>query len=305
VSEPLHAPYGRPGDPSLGTALALVRLLRERCPWDAKQTPESLRPYLEEAHETAEAVAGGDDTGLAEELGDLLLNVAFQIVLAEERGAFDAPGVVAGLEDKMRRRHPHVYGDDEEPPDWEALKAAERAGGGDAAAGVGGAGTGDAGRAALAPADPFAGVPGTLEPLARAFRLQQRAAALGFDWDDVAGPLAKVREELAELEEELAEAAASPAGAPVGEGRGAGGRLPGPARPRLEEEMGDLLFAAVNLARRVGVHPSNALGAANRKFTDRFQRLLALAGRRGLDPVAASLAELDALWDEVKAAGDA
>jgi len=282
VSETLHATRGLPGDGSLGTALALVRLLRERCPWDARQTPESLRPYLlEEAHETAEAVAAGDDAALAEELGDLLLNVAFQIVLAEERGAFDATNVVAGLEDKMRRRHPHVYGDEEEPPDWEAVKAAERQ------------------RSEGTAADPFAGVPATLEPLARGFRLQQRAAALGFDWDDVAGPLAKVREEVDELEAELAEAGAGPA-----EGAD-GGRLPGPAHPRLEEELGDLLFAAVNLARRAGVHPSNALGAANRKFQARFRALLALASERGLDPASASLADLDALWDEVKAAGDA
>jgi MazG family protein len=299
VSEPLHAPYGRPGDGTLGTALALVRLLRERCPWDARQTRESLRPYLlEEAHETAEAVAAGDDAALAEELGDLLLNVAFQIVLAEERGAFDATNVVAGLEDKMRRRHPHVYGDEEEPPDWEALKAVERAreaGGAQTRPGAE-AGAGETAGPADMPADPFAGVPGTLEPLARGYRLQQRAAALGFDWDDVAGPLAKVREELDELEEELGR---------TGDARGrdadSGGRLPGPSHPRLEEEVGDLLFAAVNLARRAGVHPSNALGAANRKFRTRFRALLALASERRLDPASATLAELDVLWDEVKA----
>ncbi len=317
MSEPLHAPYGRPGDPALGTALALVRLLRERCPWDAKQTPRSLRPYLlEEAHETAEAVAEGDDPSLAEELGDLLLNVAFQIVLAEERGAFDAPAVVEGLEAKMRRRHPHVYGDEEEPPDWEALKAAERASAAGGAAEHGGAetetdvaaGTGEGPRVgqqpAGAPADPFEGVPGTLEPLARGFRLQQRAAALGFDWDDVAGPLAKVREELAELEEELVDEETVPSGGSAGAAREAGGRLPGPARPRLEEEVGDLLFAVVNVARRAGVHPSNALGAANRKFAGRFRALLSSAERRGVDPASATLAELDALWDEVKAGED-
>jgi ATP diphosphatase len=291
--EPLHAAYGRPGDAALARSLALVRLLRERCPWDARQTPRSLRPYLlEEAHETAQAVAEGDDEALATELGDLLLNVAFQIVLAEERGAFAGGDVVSRLEEKMRRRHPHVYGDAEEPPDWEALKAAERQDEmaakepGDAEV----PGEPPAGRAGGA--DPFAGVPAELEPLARGFRLQQRAAVVGFDWDDVAGPLAKVREELEELETEL-----------VGHARGGaptGGRLPGPPDPRLEEEVGDLLFAAVNLARRAGVHPSNALTVANRKFEERFWALLSLAEERGTDPASASLAELDALWEDVK-----
>lgn len=318
MSEPLHSPYGVPADRALGRALALVRLLRERCPWDAEQTPSSLRPYLiEEAHETAEAVERGDDAELATELGDLLLNVAFQIVLAEERGAFGAEDVVERLEEKMRRRHPHVYGDAEEPPDWEALKAAERSSGEGAAARPGeAADAGGAPRATPTPTDPFAGVPFTLEPLARGFRLQQRAAALGFDWDDVAGPLAKLHEELGELEEELRAAGAAPhragagpapnadAGIPTPPLRGAvdTGRLPGPPDPRLEEEVGDLLFAAVNLARRAGVHPSNALSAANRKFAGRFRALLDLAARRGLDPGSATLAELDALWDEVKEA---
>ena len=125
--ERLHAQRAREGDEALGRALALVRFLRERCPWDAKQTPNTLRPYLlEEAHEVADAIRSGDDEGLAGELGDLLLNVAFQIVLAEERGAFDAQGVTEALEAKMETRHPHVYGDADAPPDWEALKAAER-----------------------------------------------------------------------------------------------------------------------------------------------------------------------------------
>ncbi|HKK28363.1 MAG TPA: nucleoside triphosphate pyrophosphohydrolase [Gemmatimonadota bacterium] len=276
---PLHLERARPGDEALGRALALVRLLRERCPWDARQTPESLRPYLlEEAHETAAAVAAGDDAALAAELGDLLLNLAFQVVLAEERGAFAGPEVVEELEEKMRRRHPHVYGDAEEPPDWEEMKAAERAR--------------EAGAPEAGP-DPFSGVPGTLGPLARGFRLQQRAAALGFDWEDVRGPLAKVREELEEIEAELAGAEGAARGS-------AGGRLPGPSDPRLESEVGDLLFAAVNLARRAGVHPSNALIAANRKFEIRFRAVLDRARARGLDPARAGLAELDALWDEVK-----
>jgi len=286
---PLHLERARPGDRALGRALALVRLLRERCPWDARQTPESLRPYLlEEAHETAAAVAAGDDEELAAELGDLLLNLAFQVVLAEERAAFDGPAVVERLEEKMRRRHPHVYGDASEPPDWEAMKAAERRAGAHTPEESGSEQTGELPEAG----DPFAGVPEALEPLARGFRLQQRAAAVGFDWEDVEGPLAKVREELEEIEAELAAREAGGVG---------GGRLPGPADPRLEAEVGDLLFAAVNLARRAGVHPSNALIAANRKFGERFRALLERARERGLDPARASLDELDAIWDEVKA----
>ena len=122
-----HMERSRPEDASLGRSLALVRYLRDHCEWDARQTPGSLRPYLlEEAHEVADAVLAGKDDDLRRELGDLLLNVAFQVVLAEERGAFDAAGVVAGMEDKMRERHPHVYGDAEEAPDWEQMKAAKR-----------------------------------------------------------------------------------------------------------------------------------------------------------------------------------
>ena len=122
-----HMERSLPGDVTLGRSLALVRYLRDHCEWDARQTPGSLRPYLlEEAHEVADAVLSGQDDELRRELGDLLLNVAFQIVLAEERGAFDASGVVAGMEGKMRDRHPHVYGDAEEAPDWERMKADQR-----------------------------------------------------------------------------------------------------------------------------------------------------------------------------------
>ena len=176
---------GRPSDAALGRALALVRYLRIHCPWDARQTPRSLRPYLlEEAHETAEAIMAEDDGALRSELGDLLLNVAFQLVLGEERGTFEAEDVVAALEGKMRDRHPHVYGDAEHPPDWERLKAEERHKQGDGG-------------------DAFAGVPAGLEPLDRAMRVQERAAGLNFDWPDVSGALDKLREEIGELEREI------------------------------------------------------------------------------------------------------
>ncbi|WP_419856707.1 nucleoside triphosphate pyrophosphohydrolase [Candidatus Palauibacter irciniicola] len=271
--ETLHAEEAREGDDALARALALVRFLRLRCPWDAKQTPQTLRPYLlEEAHEVADAIRAGDDAGLRGELGDLLLNVAFQIVLAEERGAFAAADVVEALEAKMEARHPHVYGDADAPPDWESLKAAERE----------------------SPDDPFHGVSGGLDPLSRAARVQERMAGFGFDWPDLAGPVEKVREETAELERAAAEEASgstAPAAPPrIGE-----------ASPEVVEEVGDLLFAVVNASRWAGVHPANALLGAVEKFERRCRRMIERAESRGLDWKNADLATLDAVWEEVKA----
>lgn len=289
---PGHAAAARPGDEIAGRVLALVRHLRAGCPWDARQTPDSLRPYLlEEAHETADAVLSGDDEALAGELGDLLLNVAFQIVLAEEREAFDVRDVVHRLEEKMVRRHPHVYGDAEEPPDWEEMKAGERAG----APSGGGDG-------------PFAGLPSELEPLGRALRVQQRAAALGFDWPDVRGAVGKLREEIREVEELAADGSPAPpedAGAPEAPGGTAGRARAGGTVPdeALEDELGDLLFAAVNVSRLAAVHPTRALEGATRKFEARFRQLVRRARERGLDLEEASLEEMEALWGEVKADG--
>ncbi|MCL7962769.1 MAG: nucleoside triphosphate pyrophosphohydrolase [marine benthic group bacterium] len=268
------------GDTSLGRSLALVRYLRSGCAWDAKQTPATLRPYLlEEAHEVAEAIRGGDETELADELGDLLLNIAFQVVLAEERGAFEAESVVEGLERKMIERHPHLYGEAENPPDWEELKAQLRA------RARGTHESGEAAQEATTP-DPFDGIPGGLEPLSRALRLQDRAAARGFDWPDAGGALEKLHEEIAELESEL-DSRSSP--------------LVDDARAdRVQDELGDLLFAAVNVARLAGAHPSVALDRASAKFERRFRDLLRLADERGIDPDEADLATLDRLWDEVK-----
>jgi len=254
VSPDIDSPGG-----ILDRSLDLVRFLRAHCDWDAAQTPTSLLPYLlEEAHETADAVAAGDDADLTGELGDLLLNVAFQIVLAEERGAFTADDVVRTLESKMRRRHPHLYGNGPRV-DWETLKAEER---------------GQlAGRQSLLHA-----IAGGLEPLSRAQRIQERVATVGFDWPDAHGALAKVHEEIAEVTEQLAR----------------------PASDAMEEEIGDLLFAVVNLARLTGVHSMTALVRANAKFSSRFTALEALAGERGVVLGEATLEELDELWDEVK-----
>lgn len=242
--------------PRLDRALDLVRFLRVHCPWDAAQTPRSLLPYLlEEAHEVAEAVSDGDDASLPGELGDLLLNLAFQVVLAEERGAFDAETVVARLEEKMRRRHPQIYGEGPAEP-WEALKAKERGP-----------------RRSI-----LEDLPRGLDPLSRAHRIQERVSAVGFDWEDARGAFEKVAEELEEVRQAL-EAEPSPA---------------------LEEELGDLLFAVVNLTRLSGAHALGALQRANRKFTGRFEALERLAAERGVALGESSLEELDRLWDEVK-----
>ena len=271
-----HLERSRPADATLGRSLALVRYLRDHCDWDARQTPASLRPYLlEEAHEVADAVLAGCDGELCRELGDLLLNVAFQIVLAEERGAFDTAAVVSGMERKMRERHPHVYGDAEEPPDWERMKAAQR----------------DRDRAGSDSVDPFDGLPAGLEPLSRSLRMQDRAAGLNFDWPDVWGALEKLEEEVQELRESLMTARSEPAG------------IPRDADPEVEDELGDLLFAAVNVARLAGIHPTTALERSAAKFGGRFRALLELADQEGLDPRRASLEELDRLWERVKAAG--
>jgi MazG family protein len=250
-----HPGYGSPG--VLDRALALVRFLRAGCPWDAAQTPASLTPYLlEESMELADAILeGADDETLVSELGDLLLNVAFQIVLAEERGAFGAEDVVRALEAKMRRRHPHLYGEADERPHWEAHKANERPGD-----------------------DVFEGLARRLDPLARAQRLQDRAAGVGFDWDHARDAFQKVHEEVDEVAAQL----------DSGDG------------DALERELGDLLFAVVNVARLSGLHAATALRRANVKFERRFREMAARAEARGLRLGEASLEELDAIWDEIK-----
>jgi len=275
-----HMERSLAGDGSLGRSLALVRYLRDHCDWDARQTPDSLRPYLlEEAHEVADAILAGRDDELERELGDLLLNVAFQVVLAEERGAFDAAAVVSGMEGKMRERHPQVYGDAQEAPDWERMKAEQR--------------TRDRGTSGMTDpgVDPFDGLPAGLEPLSRSLRMQDRAAGLNFDWPNVWGAVEKLEEELQELRETLETAESSETA------------VDRPADPRVEDELGDLLFAAVNVARLAGIHPTMALERSAAKFAGRFRALLDLANLEGLDPRQASLRDLDELWERVKAAG--
>ena len=249
----------------LSETLELMKDLRRRCEWDAAQTHESLRPYLlEEAYEVDDAIRAGDDTLLREELGDLLLQVLFHSVVAEERGAFDFADVAEGFLAKMKSRHPHLYGGGERQS-WEGMKAVKRE-------------------------SIVDGLPVDLPALHRAFRLQDRAAGVGFDWPDAEGPAAKVEEELAEVRGEVA-AGAPPAGYGV------------PAE-RLEEELGDLLFSVVNLCRKLGVHPSLALDKANAKFATRFRGIEHLGKVRGIDVRTAGLEVLDGLWNEVKGVGD-
>jgi MazG family protein len=251
--------------PSLDDALALMRDLRRRCEWDAAQTHDSLRPYLiEEAHELDDALRLHDDRLIREELGDVLLQVLFHSVVAEDRGAFDLSDVVQTLIAKMRARHPHLYGGGAREP-WERLKARKRS-------------------------SLEEGLPSGLPALHRAHRLQDRAAGVGFDWPDVEGPAAKVDEEMREVREELHAASDT-----AGDGGAEGAR-----HERLENELGDLLFAIVNLCRKAGVHASLALDRANEKFARRFTEVERLATARGLVVGEASLAELDALWDLAK-----
>ncbi len=253
---------------SLDDTLALMRDLRKRCEWDAAQTHESLRPYLiEEANELDDAIRLGGDSLLREELGDLLLQVLFHSVLAEERGAFAFADVAQGLITKMKARHPHLYGDAAREP-WEKMKSKDR----------------------KSIAD---GLPASLPALHRAHRLQDRAAGVGFDWPDVTGPAEKVEEELAEVRSELRESPPpKPGSPPVLDER----------HYAVEAELGDLLFAVVNLCRKAGVHASIALDKANAKFERRFQQIEKLARERCIDVPHAGLEKLDALWDEAKAA---
>jgi MazG family protein len=238
----------------------MVRDLRRRCPWDRVQTRETIRPYLvEEVFELDHALAEGNSDAVREEVADLLLHLAWQLVLAEELGQFSSPEVADELEAKMRRRHPHLF-DLGPGAGWERLKHRE-------------------GRTGV-----LEGLPPALPALLMAYRLQERAASVGFDWPDAQGPATKVREELGEVEAVLSTSPET-----------------GTAES-LTEEIGDLLFAVVNLARKAGVSPITALERANRKFRDRFRQVEVLAVARGIDLHTAGLAALDQLWDEVKTA---
>jgi len=253
---------------------ALVRLmdrLREDCPWDRKQTWESLQGYLlEECHEALDALRRGDRSDVEGELGDLLFQVIFLARLGREEGAFDLASVARRIHAKMVSRHPHVFGASEVKDaeavrvQWEKLKAKERTDRGDAGA------------------SPFEGVPGSLPALLKAVRLTSRAADLGFDWQHDADVLDKLDEEVGEFKAEVLAAAGS--------------------KERISDEVGDILFTVVNVARRHGVDPESALQSTNARFRSRFEDVAARVRAAGLEMTKLSLEELDRLWDEAKAA---
>jgi len=243
------------------------------CPWDVEQTFATIAPYtIEEAFEVADAIARKDMAGLKEELGDLLLQVVFHARMAEEAGLFTFADVAEGIAAKMVRRHPHVFGTEKiesaaaQTEAWEKLKAAERA----------------ATRGTEAPPSVLDGLPSGLPALKQAQKLQKRAARVGFDWTDAKDIVGKIQEELDEVRAEFGED-----GAPrTSEG--------------LTDELGDLLFACVNLARKAEIDPGMALRGTNLKFERRFRRVEALLRAAGKTPESASLEEMEELWVRAK-----
>jgi ATP diphosphatase len=257
---------------NLARLLAIMARLRDPergCPWDREQNFASIAPYtIEEAYEVAEAIEQNDRSALKDELGDLLFQVVFHSRMAEEEGAFAFNDVAGAVADKMVRRHPHVFGDatiaslEAQTLAWEELKAAER------------------GAKAAGERQPSAldGVGVALPALTRAAKIQNRAARVGFDWPDVMPVFAKIAEEIAELKEEL------PAAVPE----------------RLEDEVGDLLFAVANLSRHLKIDPETALRTATLKFERRFRRVESLLAAAGKTPGAASLDEMEERWLQAK-----
>lgn len=245
--------------------MARLRNPSDGCPWDLAQSFATIAPYtVEEAYEVADAIARKDLDDLRSELGDLLFQVVFHAQMASEQGAFDFDDVAQAIVTKMIRRHPHVFGNDEEirqgqqEGSWETIKSAER-------------------KASADVDSVLDGIALNLPALTRAAKISKRAAHTGFDWPDATGPRAKIDEELAELD-----AAATP--------------------ENREEELGDLLFSVVNLSRHLDIDPETALSAANRKFERRFRTLEATASLAGTDLNALTIDELEVLWQKAKTA---
>lgn len=260
--------------PELERLLGIMARLRDPetgCPWDREQSFATIAPYtIEEAYEVAEAIGSGDREALREELGDLLFQVVFYAQMASERGWFNFADVARGISDKMVRRHPHVFGDasvrtaDAQVEAWEVTKKRERA---EKAAAKG-----------LLPSA-LDGVPTPLPALTRAEKLTKRAARVGFDWPQADQVFDKLQEEIDELREEVR----------------------GGDKSRITDELGDVLFSWVNLARVHGVDSEDALRGTNQKFERRFRRIEALLQERGKTPQESTLAEMEALWQQAKA----
>jgi ATP diphosphatase len=259
--------------------MAALRTPGTGCPWDLEQNFATIAPYtIEEAYEVADAIARHDLDDLKDELGDLLLQVVFHARMAQEQAAFEFGDVVQAITEKLIRRHPHVFGDKggmssgEVNVQWDQIKAEEKAA--RAAAGrspaLAGASSGRDGA--------LAGVSAGMPALARALKLQQKAGKVGFDWNDPRAVLAKIREETAEI----------------------GAELDAGARDKVAGEIGDLMFAVVNLARHLDVDPESALRQTNLKFERRFGAIEDALAARGQKPQDATLAEMDALWDQAK-----
>jgi nucleoside triphosphate diphosphatase len=253
--------------------MAALRTPGSGCPWDLEQNFRTIAPYtLEEAYEVADAIARDDLVGLKDELGDLLLQVVFHARMAQEQGAFDFADVVETITSKLIRRHPHVFADADGKTAkdveglWERIKAAEKAE--------------RAEHGEEAKNGALAGVPVALPALTRALKLQDKAGRVGFDWNDPRAVLAKIREEADEIEAEL-------------DRRDKG---------QMAMEVGDLLFAVVNLARHLDADPEGVLRETNLKFERRFAAIERALAARGKTPRGASLTEMDKLWDEAKAA---
>jgi tetrapyrrole methylase family protein/MazG family protein len=282
-----------PRDRAAGEWFAKLMALQTRlraangCPWDREQSHQSLRKFLvEETYEVLDAMDSGDSSKFASELGDLLLQVVFHSVLGEESGNFTASDVIEAVHTKMVRRHPHVFGDAQAKTsaavlkNWEQIKAEERAA----------ERAGEPGRKSAPAEKPsdesiLAGVPRSLPAVLEAYQLTRRASHIGFDWENLAGILEKLDEEKREIESAL----------PVAKSNAEGAR-------QLEEEVGDFLFAGVNVARFLGVDPEIALKKANQKFKKRFQWMEAAAREQGHRLAEIPRARMEQLWDESKAA---
>ncbi len=263
---------------ALITLMARLRDPQHGCPWDLKQTFETIAPCtIEEAYEVADAIERGEHERLRDELGDLLFQVVFHARMAEERGWFGFADIAESIHTKLVRRHPHVFAGavieaQDLPREWEAQKARERA-----------QAPGDDGDRGI-----LAGVPNALPALVRAAKLGRRAARVGFDWPETSGARAKVDEELGELDATL---------------EGSGAAAAGGAGSETAAELGDLLFAVVNLSRHLDLDAEGALRGANAKFERRFRGMERLAAERGLTLERLSAAEWDELWRETKLNG--